>query len=184
MTLMKSLHVQVKGASCFVCNKNVDYFKWENLIYKVKEDSPVCIPCYDRTLGKMLDFGGQLGDKTFFHGIDKNNMHKEMRIYNDLKAEAPFAQHTTYPRLVEWFELMKDNCEEPIVTCFGCDKEFRNNPQARFEVGKSKYYACSGNCKSTIAGKVKSIIKAEEKKRQIDELMKPKVAPSAETKKE
>ena len=65
-----------------------------------------------------------------------------------------------FPRLEEWFELIKENYEEPVVKCDGCSKEFRNNPLAKLIIGNDKYYACCGDCK----GKVSDRARKEKKK--------------------
>lgn len=62
---------------------------------------------------------------------------------------------------------MKDNCEDPIVKCFGCEKEFKNNPNAKMNVDNVKYYACSGECKGIVANKAKKLKKSEEAKNQV-----------------
>ncbi len=54
-----------------------------------------------------------------------------MGFYYKLKQYEPYLEYTSFDNLKEWFELMKDKAEEPIVQCNGCNKEIKNNPGAR-----------------------------------------------------
>ena len=57
----------------------------------------------------------------------------------------------TFPNLQEWFELIKEHYEEPIVTCEACKKQFSNNRNASLDVNGKRYYACSGQCKGKVS---------------------------------
>lgn len=46
----------------------------------------------------------------------------EMGYYYKLQEFEEYIKYTTFENLEKWFVLMKDNAEEAIVTCNGCQK--------------------------------------------------------------
>jgi hypothetical protein len=62
---------------------------------------------------------------------------------------------------------MLDNVEEPIVKCDGCGTEIQNKPHVRFDFQDTRFYSCSGDCKSKIAVRVKKNQKKQDASKKI-----------------
>jgi hypothetical protein len=120
MQMMEELMKYVKGGSCVSCAKSVDFYKFENLIYSVKEDSPICIPCYDQKFPILIDHANRLKDRTVFFGIGEDKINQEMGVYNKIRIYKDLVLHSTLTNLIDWFALMAENAEEPVVTCNNC----------------------------------------------------------------
>lgn len=59
---MRDLVNQVSNATCLGCKKKFNYYKFENIFFGVKADSPVCEKCYyDKGLEKLVQAGKVLG---------------------------------------------------------------------------------------------------------------------------
>ena len=106
--------------------------RYENLIFGIKEDANFCVPCYDRYLKFPVQQAIRLGESDYFLGGDKQNMPREIGLFNSMKPYQPYLQYLVYDNLNKWFELMKEDFEEAVVKCSACGNEFRNNPAARF----------------------------------------------------
>jgi hypothetical protein len=66
---------------------------------------------------------------------------------------------------------MKENYEEPIVECEGCNKKFSNNKNASIIVGEKRYYACSGPCKSKVGEIMRRRERNEERKEKLIDMI-------------
>lgn len=150
-----------------------EYLKYENLMYGIKEDSVVCVKCYNKNMKILVEHSDILKNKQkeVFIGLGDDQIQREMGFYNKLRLYEEHAKHLYDDNLREWFALMKENAEEPVVACNHCGKEFKNNVHARFYVGDDKYYACSGDCKGRIAEKARSEKKKEKQKQQLDQTL-------------
>ena len=170
MARMSELTTPYKGQKCQYCQKSFDFLKYENLHFGLKEDTTVCDNCYDKNIKILVDHNRELIKKKreVFFGIGDPQIKQEMGIYNKLRVFEKYAQHLLEDNLREWFLLMKDNAEEPIVECANCGKPFKNNPHAKMFVGDDKFYACSGDCKARVADKARKEKKQEKQKQMID----------------
>ena len=74
----------------------------------------------------------RLGSNDSFFGSDRQNMQREIGLFNSMKQYDQYIQYVTSENLTKWFAKMKDDFEEPVVKCNACGTEFRNNPAARF----------------------------------------------------
>jgi hypothetical protein len=88
-----------------------------------------------------------------------------------VKPYAAYVKHLIFPNLQEWFEIMKENYEEPIVECEGCNKKFSNNKNASIIVGEKRYYACSGPCKSKVGEIMRRRERNEERKEKLIDMI-------------
>ena len=98
-------------------------------------------------------------------------MPREIGIFNSMKPCEPYLQYLTNPKLLEWYNNMKEDFDDPVVKCDSCGKDFKNNPNARFIQDESKFYACSGDCKAKLAGRVRKQKKDQDKKDAISQML-------------
>jgi hypothetical protein len=118
-----------------------------------------CTTCYKEKLDLLVKYGRDLGDKSHFYGLKGQAYNREVEAYLKVKHLAPYAKHVAFPYLQEWFEIMQENYEEPIVECENCKTKFSNNKNAAIYVNDKRYYACSGSCK----GKISDVMRRREK---------------------
>jgi hypothetical protein len=88
-----------------------------------------------------------------------------------MKSYQPYIQYLVNEKLIKWFDLMKEDFEEPVVKCSACGTEFKNNASARFIQDDQKFYACSGDCKAKLANRVRKEKKDKEKKDAISQML-------------
>ena len=84
-----------------------------------------------------------------------------------MKIYQPYFQYLIYDRFIKWYDLLKEDFEEPVVKCNACGTEFKNNISARFIQDDQKFYACSGDCKAKLASRVKKEKKDKDKREAI-----------------
>jgi hypothetical protein len=57
LDLMENLTTEVKNVNCIGCNAIFSYLPYENIYYGLKEDSPFCVPCYEKKLRILVEAG-------------------------------------------------------------------------------------------------------------------------------
>ena len=171
---------RVHRGQCLGCKNIIEYVKLENLSYDLKEDSMFCLDCYNGKISILRNYGHQLGSNQVFYGLGKNEINREMGVFNKIRHLEDYIQYTQFPQLLDWFALMKDNVEESLVPCGSCQKQIRNHPKARFTFNNERYYACSGECKMKVISKAKKEQKSNRITQSIMERMKQGEKPTDE----
>ncbi|CDW88466.1 UNKNOWN [Stylonychia lemnae] len=147
---MKNLTSPV-DAICQISGTKFKLLKHENLEYGLKEETNICINCYNSHIDRLFQHSKRLGQNWQKQGISDEQIFRESGTFFALKEYEKNLELTNLDNLKQWFEYMKVNAEPSLVICNGCSNEIKNSVRSIFRQNDSKYYACSGNCKAKIA---------------------------------
>ena len=92
-----------------MCRKKFAYYKFENLLFGYKEDSPICVECYYKGIDRLVEFGKELKDRPLFYGSlsDKQSRQKEIKKYYEVIDVAKFAEHILNENVAAWCDTMQ-----------------------------------------------------------------------------
>eukprot|EP00347_Sterkiella_histriomuscorum_P002251 403368889 len=168
MKRMRELLSQKVG-SCVICNKKCEFNNFDNQLYGLNVDCCMCNMCYEQFVYQLQNHHKKLGNNEVFFGLGGDNIQRETGIYNKLIEFQDYLQYTNFEKLKSWFEMMKDNAEEAIVKCNGCDKEIRNHQKTWLEINDIKFYVCSLDCRIKQKEKVNKLDKLGKTKKRVEE---------------
>ena len=112
---MEDLTTWKMNQICLSCSKKFNYLQCENILYGFKETSPFCNDCYYTCLDKLVKFGRDLQGRQFFVGFgSKLEQDLEIKKYKQVRDIVCFVEHTIYPNLIAWCNLMESHLSSTL----------------------------------------------------------------------
>ena len=113
----------IRNGNCQFCKRPeaFTYYLSDNITFGLKLDVVCCVPCYQVKFEELRKHSSVLAERLVFFGFKNEYLRRETDCYHKLKPYEENLKYTTFKNLEDWFELAKDNIEDSIVKCDGCN---------------------------------------------------------------